>query len=651
MVYCINPLCTQRHNPDETENCLSCGNTLLINGRIRLLRPLSSLENQFTYTDVFEVEDGGTKLHPKSEIRVMKVLKWSDDTKIVELFQREAIILQILKHSGIPKSNKDDYFTFILNDNLLQLHCIVMQNFEGETLAQWVKNHGRITQDISLNWLSQLINILDTVHRSGFFHRDIKPDNIIYQPDGKLALVDFGAGRQITRTYLAKVSTSGGTKTGLGSGHEITVVRTACYSPFEQIHGQAVPQSDFFALGRTFVYLLTAISLIEIKIDQKTGKLLWRQKAPHIDQPLADLIDDLMAPFPGQRPQSTQLIIQRLERLPLQTKIERLVKSRLFKISIGILGTLSLTGIIYGSLPLLASYYFNQGRKAYQENKFNEASNDFKKAVTWNNKLNIIIADFLLVKGKKAYKQNQLTQAENDFQGAISFNYDLTYSISSFYFEQAFRHQNEPKIARQNYELAIKYNPKDDTAYNNLAIACQQLHDYNCVHKTYEIIFKLKPNKWESHYGLGDFYDRQGEYDLAQKQYEIAIRSSDQAIFAVAGLARLKNKKGDYNAAATLALSGLKKTNNKELQASLYKDLGWARLMQNKLNEAQKYLEKATKLDSERTDAYCLLSQIEESLGQLNYARAYIDACILTKSSLPEVFVWREELLDRILDK
>ncbi|MHC5730194.1 MAG: 4-Cys prefix domain-containing protein, partial [Nostoc sp.] len=48
MVYCINPLCTQRHNPDETENCLSCGNTLLINGRIRLLRPLSSLENQFT---------------------------------------------------------------------------------------------------------------------------------------------------------------------------------------------------------------------------------------------------------------------------------------------------------------------------------------------------------------------------------------------------------------------------------------------------------------------------------------------------------------------------------------------------------------------------------------------------------------------------
>ncbi|MHC5917803.1 MAG: protein kinase, partial [Nostoc sp.] len=78
---------------------------------------------------------------------------------------------------------------------------------------------------------------------------------------------------------------------------------------------------------------------------------------------------------------------------------------------------------------------------------------------------------------KKAYKENQLSQAENDFQEAVSFNYDLNYSISSFYFEQAFRHQNEPKIARKNYELAIKYNPKDDTAYNKLAIASQQLHD------------------------------------------------------------------------------------------------------------------------------------------------------------------------------
>ncbi|MHC5917802.1 MAG: hypothetical protein ACYTXE_44085 [Nostoc sp.] len=113
----------------------------------------------------------------------------------------------------------------------------------------------------------------------------------------------------------------------------------------------------------------------------------------------------------------------------------------------------------------------------------------------------------------------------------------------------------------------------------------------------------------------------------------------------------MKNKKGDYNAAATLALKGLQETNNLELQASLYKDLGWARLMENKLTEAEKYLEKATDLDSQRTDAFCLRYQVEEALGKLDDARIYMEVCMLAKSSLPEVFQWRQELLDRILNK
>ncbi|MHC0068767.1 protein kinase domain-containing protein, partial [Nostoc sp. UIC 10890] len=244
MSYCINPFCKERHNPDEQETCLSCGNPLLINGRIRLLRPLTFIHNKFNYTDVFEVQDIG--IHSSgSQTRILKVLYWNDDTKYAELFHREALILQSLKHSGIPKSHREDYFTFTLNDDLLKLPCIVMQKFEGKNLKQWIESHGKITETLAYNWLFQLIEILDLVHRSGFFHRDIKPENIICQPNGELALVDFGGAREITKTYLAKVSTSGGTSTGTSLGYEVTAVRTACYSPLEQINGQAVPQSDF----------------------------------------------------------------------------------------------------------------------------------------------------------------------------------------------------------------------------------------------------------------------------------------------------------------------------------------------------------------------------------------------------------------------
>ncbi|BAB78314.1 4-Cys prefix domain-containing protein (plasmid) [Anabaena sp. FACHB-709] len=43
MSYCINPLCAQRQNPDDVETCLYCGTSLLINDRIRLIKPLRLL--------------------------------------------------------------------------------------------------------------------------------------------------------------------------------------------------------------------------------------------------------------------------------------------------------------------------------------------------------------------------------------------------------------------------------------------------------------------------------------------------------------------------------------------------------------------------------------------------------------------------------
>lgn len=573
MVYCINPLCNQRQNPENSERCSACGTPLLINNRIRLVEPLRPLKDDpFSYIEVFEVDDAGTKWHPLRERRVMKVLKWSEP-KLVELMRREALALQLIKHPGIPQSTVDDYFTFTPHDSPLELHCLVMQKFEGQNLEQWIKSYERIPQSLALKWLKQLVTILDLVHHSGFFHRDIKPDNIIFQPDGQLALIDFGGVRRVTNTYLAKVSGSGGTTTGVGSGYEITAVRTARYSPLEQINGQAVPQSDFYALGRTFVYLVTGISLIKLKTDQTTGRLIWRNKAPQIDKPLADFLDELMAPFPGQRPQTTQVILQRLERIPFQSNLNRIVKSKLFRFS-------------------LASFI-----------------------------VLVVIASYRV----------------------------LNLSLSNYYFNQASRNQELPKVAKKYYELALKFNSKDVAAYNNLALVCQQLQDLKCVTRSYEKLFKLKPNSWEGHYGLGNYYDDQGKYDLAEQQYKLAIQNSAEAVNAVNNLSRLKNRSGEYNTAVALALQGLSQTQNPEWQAALHKNLGWARLKQNRYSEAKTHLQKATQLDSERTDAYCLLAQTQEALGEMSNAKISWEVCLLVESNLPEVQVWRQQILDRLL--
>jgi len=608
--YCINPFCDHRQNPHDAPKCLSCGTSLLINNRVSLVKPLRELTGDpFTYIEVFEVIDYGTELNRVLTQRVMKVLKWNTP-KLVQLMEQEALALQLIQHPNIPESTLDDFFTFTPNNSETLLHCLIMDKIEGQNLEEWIVLHGKIPQFLALQWLKQLVQILDTVHHSDFFHRDIKPSNIIVQANSQLALVDFGTARRITNTYLAKVSGCGGTKTGRGGRYEITAVVTPRYTPLEQIDGQAVPQSDFFALGRTFVYLTTAIPLVDLPIDKDTGRLIWRDRAPQIDKIFADFLDELMAPLPGQRPQTTEIILQRLERLPLQSKIHRIVKLKSFKISAITLGLISILGLYNVLRPVIAESLLNEGKKAQQENRFDYAQKKFRQAVIIKN--------------------------------------DIAKLVSDFYVEQGNKRDISLQDARKYYELAVKFNPKNDVAYNNLGLVCQGLKDFQCVDKSYKAVFELKPNSWEAHYGLGNFYDDLGKYDLAEKQYKLAIKSSELALDAVSNLARVKNLQGEYDAAIETAMLGLKNAKEPQLKGALYKSIGWAKFEQKKYKEAKEYLEKAQKLDFQRTDTYCLLAKTQEALGEFDKAWVWWEVCLLTKSELPEVFKWRTEVLTRI---
>jgi serine/threonine protein kinase len=179
-----------------------------------------------------------------------------------------------------------------------------MEKIEGLNLQQYIQKRGSpIDQKFALQWLTQLVNILQEVHNQNFFHRDIKPSNIMLKVDGQLVLIDFGTAREITETFVAKQA--------LG---QVTGVISAGYTPPEQLNGQAVPQSDFFALGRTFVYLLTATDPSKL-YDSYIDQLRWRDTAPGVSPQFADFLDRLMARFPNQRPQNAEVILQQLEEI------------------------------------------------------------------------------------------------------------------------------------------------------------------------------------------------------------------------------------------------------------------------------------------------------------------------------------------------
>lgn len=292
MSLCINPHCLKPdQNSDKVIFCLGCGSELLLQGRYKVVKYLGGGGFGKTY----EIKERNNNL------KVLKILH-NNLPKAIELFQREAEVLSQLNYPGIPQVEDDGYFIYHPRNSQEALHCLVMEKIEGMDLYEYIKQRGNrpIDERMAMQWLQELTVILQQVHNQNFFHRDIKPANVMLRAEGGLALIDFGTARVVTDTYWQ----------AHGQGR-VTGIVSAGYTPPEQMNGQAMQQSDFFALGRTFVYLLTAKDPNQF-YNPQTDELLWRSGVPNISPQFADFLDWMMMRSPSQRPKNTEEILQRL---------------------------------------------------------------------------------------------------------------------------------------------------------------------------------------------------------------------------------------------------------------------------------------------------------------------------------------------------
>lgn len=291
MSLCINPQCQKSQNSDTLLFCTGCGSELLLDGRYRV----QSLLGQGGFGLTYQVLD----IH--SRPKVLKVLT-DNHPKYVELFRQEARVLEIMDHPGIPKIDLNGYFTYYPQDAEEPLHCIVMEKIEGLDLKEYLAKRGNrpISHKRALRWLAELSLILEQVHNLDFFHRDIKPSNIMLKANGCLVLIDFGTARQVSDSYIEKQSA------GL-----VTGVVSSGYTPIEQMRGKAVKQSDFYALGGTMIFLLTASNPLEFYNSQK-DKIEWSKAVENIPPKFVSLIDSMISSFPVNRPKNAREIFQEI---------------------------------------------------------------------------------------------------------------------------------------------------------------------------------------------------------------------------------------------------------------------------------------------------------------------------------------------------
>lgn len=226
-----------------------------------------------------------------------------------DLFQREARILYQISHPQIPK------FLACFEDNGRLF--LVQDYVDGKTystlLRERLTQQGRGFDEVDIvEWLKHLLPVLAYIHQHGIIHRDISPDNIIFDSDKNLpVLIDFGVGKQeINSSNLANANST--TNPDLAYVRHKSMVGKIGYAPHEQIRlGQCSPSSDLYSLGVTAIVLLTGKGPQEL-LDRYSLEWHWRDYT-HVNPSLAQVLDKMLADRPKDRYQSAPEVLAALE--------------------------------------------------------------------------------------------------------------------------------------------------------------------------------------------------------------------------------------------------------------------------------------------------------------------------------------------------
>jgi tetratricopeptide (TPR) repeat protein/predicted Ser/Thr protein kinase len=218
--------------------------------------------------------------------------------EILRRFKQELILAREVTHRNVIR---------IFDLGQAQgIKFITMEYVEGRDLRGLIHEKTKFTTDEAVPIILQICAALDAAHNAGVVHRDLKPQNVMVDKDGRVYVMDFGIARSL--------ETPGMTQTGALMG-------TPEYMSPEQAKGEKVDaRSDLFALGIIIYEMLTGIS--PFKAD--TAMAMMFKRTQERATPLAQLnlgippvVSDIVAKTleikPDERYQTARAVITDLE--------------------------------------------------------------------------------------------------------------------------------------------------------------------------------------------------------------------------------------------------------------------------------------------------------------------------------------------------
>lgn len=200
-------------------------------------------------------------------------------------FRNEVSLLFSLSHPNLPK-----VYDFFESGGQ---YYLVTEYVDGKTLAELVQEQGPLMAAEAREVGIELANVFAYLHSQHVLHRDLKPQNVMLDADGRVKVIDFG---------IAKSATDEG----------VFAYSEGTSAPEQRISGQSDERSDIYSLGATLYYILTGRYPGElIRTPVADGKTIKRD--PALPAELEPIIRRCLASKPEERYQTMDEVLAAIE--------------------------------------------------------------------------------------------------------------------------------------------------------------------------------------------------------------------------------------------------------------------------------------------------------------------------------------------------